>query len=173
MTNTGDNKVARRVFFSFHFDNDYLRTQQVRNMGALEGQPLCTPNAWEEVKRKGKASIEKWIADNMYGKSCVVVLVGSQTASRPWVIHEIIKAWDDKRGVLGIRVDRLLDRNGQTSAQGANPFDSITIGGTTRKLSSVVQLITPTGSDSKAVYASISTGIEKWIEDAIAIRGRN
>ncbi len=173
MTNTGDNKVARRVFFSFHFDNDYWRTQQVRNMGALEGQPLCTPNAWEEVKRKGKASIEKWIADNMYGKSCVVVLVGSQTASRPWVIHEIIKAWDDKRGVLGIRVDRLLDRNGQTSAQGANPFDSITIGGTTRKLSSVVQLITPTGSDSKAVYASISTGIEKWIEDAIAIRGRN
>ena len=173
MTNTGDNKVARRVFFSFHFDNDYWRTQQVRNMGALEGQPLCTPNAWEEVKRKGKASIEKWIADNMYGKSCVVVLVGSQTASRPWVIHEIIKAWDDKRGVLGIRVDRLLDRNGQTSAQGANPFDSITIRGTTRKLSSVVQLITPTGSDSKAVYASISTGIEKWIEDAIAIRGRN
>lgn len=173
MTNTGDNEVARRVFFSFHFDNDYWRTQQVRNMGALEGQPLCTPNAWEEVKRKGKASIEKWIADNMYGKSCVVVLVGSQTASRPWVIHEIIKAWDDKRGVLGIRVDRLLDRNGQTSAQGANPFDSITIGGTTRKLSSVVQLITPTGSDSKAVYASISTGIEKWIEDAIAIRGRN
>ncbi|MFY7924614.1 MAG: TIR domain-containing protein [Aquidulcibacter sp.] len=165
--------MARRVFFSFHFDNDYWRTQQVRNMGALEGQPLCTPNAWEEVKRKGKASIEKWIADNMYGKSCVVVLVGSQTASRPWVIHEIIKAWDDKRGVLGIRVDRLLDRNGQTSAQGANPFDSITIGGTTRKLSSVVQLITPTGSDSKAVYASISTGIEKWIEDAIAIRGRN
>lgn len=173
MANTGEIKVARRVFFSFHFDNDYWRTQQVRNMGALEGQPLCTPNAWEEVKRKGKASIEKWIADNMYGKSCVVVLVGSQTASRPWVIHEIIKAWDDRRGVLGIRVDRLLDRNGQASAAGANPFDSITIGGTTRKLSSVVPLINPAGSDSKAVYASISNGIEKWIEDAIAIRGRN
>lgn len=173
MINTGGFRVARRVFFSFHFDNDYWRTQQVRNMGALEGQPLCTPNAWEEVKRKGRASIEKWIADNMHGKSCVVVLVGSQTASRPWVIHEIVKAWDDRRGVLGIRIDRLLDRNGQTSAAGANPFDSITIGGTTRKLSSMVPLITPTGNDSKAVYASISNGIEKWIEDAIAIRGRN
>ena len=42
----------------------------------------------EEVKRKGKASIEKWIDDNMYGKSCVVVLVGSETANRPWVIRE-------------------------------------------------------------------------------------
>ncbi len=165
--------MARRVFFSFHFDNDYWRTQQVRNMGAIEGQPLCTPNAWEEVKRKGRSSIEKWIADNMHGKSCVVVLVGSQTASRAWVIHEIIKAWDDRRGVLGVRVDRLLDRNGQTSVPGANPFDLITIGGTNKKLSSVVPLINPAGSDSKAVYASIASGIETWIEDAIAIRGRN
>lgn len=173
MKSITENDVARRVFFSFHFDNDYWRTQQIRNMGALEGQALCTPNAWEEVKRKGKASIEKWIADNMYGKSCVVVLVGSQTANRPWVIHEIIKGWDDRKGVLGIRVDRLLDRNSQTSIAGANPFDSITIGGTSNKLSSVVPLITPTGSDSKAVYASISNGIEKWIEDAIAVRNRN
>src|SRR3546814_2030159 len=83
--------MARRVFFSFHFANDFWRTQQVRNIGALEGQSLCTANAWEEVKRKGKASIEKWIDDNMYGKICVVVLVGSETANRPWVIREIVK----------------------------------------------------------------------------------
>ncbi|MBJ9592220.1 TIR domain-containing protein [Burkholderia seminalis] len=165
--------MTRRVFFSFHFDNDYWRTQQIRNMGALEGQSLCTPNAWEEVKRKGNAAIEKWIADNMDGKSCVVVLVGSQTANRPWVQHEIVKAWNDKRGVLGIRVDRLLDRNSQTSAAGANPFDAITFRNSSRKLSSVVPLITPKGNDSKAVYASISNGIEKWIEEAIAIRNRN
>lgn len=165
--------MPRRVFFSFHFDQDHWRTQQVRNMGAVEGQPLCTPNDWEEVKRKGRTSIEKWIADNMHGKSCVVVLVGAQTASRPWVIHEIVKAWDDRRGVLGIRIDRLLDRHGRQSVVGANPFDAITIGGTNRKLSSVAPLVTPAGTDSRAVYASISNGIERWIEDAIAIRGRN
>ena len=35
--------------------------QQVRNMGFfLEGQALCSANDWEEVKRKGDASIEKW-----------------------------------------------------------------------------------------------------------------
>src|SRR3546814_5904094 len=95
--------MARRVFFSFHFANDFWRTQQVRNIGALEGQSLCTANAWEEVKRKGKASIEKWIDDNMYGKSCVVVLVGSETANRPWVIREIVKGWDAGKGVVGIR----------------------------------------------------------------------
>jgi hypothetical protein len=48
-------------------------------------------NDWEEVKRKGSASIEKWIDDQMHGKTCVVVLVGAETANRPWVIHEISK----------------------------------------------------------------------------------
>lgn len=165
--------MARRVFFSFHFDNDYWRTQQVRNIGAVEGQPLCTPNAWEEVKRRGDAAIKKWIDDNMHGKSCVVVLVGSQTASRPWVRHEIIKAWNDGKGVVGIRVDKLLDRNSQTATPGANPFDAITFSNTDRKLSSVAKLVTPTGVDSKATYASIANGIEDWIEEAIAIRNRN
>lgn len=27
--------MARRVFFSFHFDNDFWRVQQVRNINAL------------------------------------------------------------------------------------------------------------------------------------------
>ncbi len=83
--------MARRVFFSFHFANDFWRTQQVRNMNSLEGQALCSANDWEEVKRKGDASIEKWIGDQMHGKTCVVVLVGAETANRPWVIHEIYK----------------------------------------------------------------------------------
>lgn len=43
--------MARRVFFSFHFANDFWRTQQVRQMNSLEGQALCSPNDWEEVKR--------------------------------------------------------------------------------------------------------------------------
>ena len=69
--------MARRVFFSFHFGNDFWRTQQTRNINVLEGQALANPNAWEQVKRTGNASIKKWIDDNMFGKSCVVVLVGS------------------------------------------------------------------------------------------------
>jgi len=34
--------MPRRVFFSFHFGNDFWRTQQVRNMRDLEGQALGT-----------------------------------------------------------------------------------------------------------------------------------
>lgn len=165
--------MARRVFFSFHFNNDYWRTQQVRNIGAIEGQPVCTPNAWEEIKRQGNAAIEKWIDDNLAGKSCVVVLVGSETANRPWVQREIIKGWDAGKGVVGIRINKLLDSSGNSSLAGGNPFDKIGYGTTGRQLSSVVKLINPAGSDSKAVYASIANGIDGWIEDAIAIRKAN
>lgn len=165
--------MARRVFFSFHFDGDFWRTQQVRNIGALEGQTVCTANAWEEVKRKGKDSIEKWIDDNMYGKSCVVVLVGSETADRPWVIREIVKGWDAGKGVVGIRINKLLDSDGKSGSAGGNPFDKINYGSSGKKLSSIVRLIDPSGSDSKSVYASIAAGIEGWIEDAISIRNKN
>jgi len=162
--------MARRVFFSFHFANDFWRTQQVRNINALEGQALCSANDWEEVKRKGDAAIKKWIDDQMYGKSCVVVLVGAETANRPWVLHEISKGWNDKRAVLGIRVDKLLDSNSRPSIAGTNPFSKVTFTGTSRTLAEVAPLKTPAGTDSKAVYASICSDIEAWIEDAIRIR---
>jgi hypothetical protein len=162
--------MPRRVFFSFHFDGDFWRTQQVRNMGALEGQSLCTANAWEEVKRKGNASIERWIEENMHGKSCVVALVGAQTASRPWVVHELSKGWNDGKGVLAIRVDKLLDSNSQASTAGVNPLSKITFTNSQRTLADVAPLKTPAGSDSKAAYASISNNIEAWIEEAIKIR---
>ena len=165
--------MARRVFFSFHFANDFWRTQQVRNINAIEGGQVCTPNAWEEVKRKGDKAIEDWIDDNLHGKSCVVVLVGSKTASRPWVRREIVKGWDAGKGVLGIRINRLLDSSGDASTAGDNPFDLITHGLSGEKLSTIAPLKTPSGADSKAVYASIRDNIGDWIEAAIKIRADN
>jgi hypothetical protein len=164
--------VARRVFFSFHFASDFWRTQQVRNMNALEGQTLCSSNDWEEVKRKGEASIKKWIDAQMVGRTCVVVLVGAHTADRPWVVHEISKGWNDGCGVLGIRIDRLRDSGGQSSAAGVNPFSRVSFTGTNRLLSDVASLKTPSGADSKGVYSSIANNIEAWIEEAIQIRAR-
>ena len=162
--------MARKVFFSFHFNNDFWRTQQVRNMNALEGNPLASANAWEEVKKKGDAAIKKWIDDEMSGRTCAVVLVGSQTASRPWVKYEIEKAWNDNRGVLGIRIHQLLGHDGKSCAAGTSPFELFTLSKGTKNLSSVVPLKNPSGTDSKTVYATIANNIEVWIEEAIKAR---
>lgn len=40
-------------------------------------------NAWEEVKRKGRNAIEKWIEDYMKYLSCAVVFVGAEMAEHP------------------------------------------------------------------------------------------
>ena len=78
-----------------HYANDVMRVQQIRNIGMVEGNSPVSPNEWEQVKRSGDSAIEKWIDDNMKYRSCVVVLIGEETASRPWVKYEIRKAWSD------------------------------------------------------------------------------
>lgn len=157
--------MATSTFTSFHFDRDFWRVQQVRNMGAIEGNQIISPQSWEDVKRKGKAAIEKWIDDEMNGKSAVVVLVGNQTASRPWVKYEIEKAWNDKRPLVGIRIHGLEDTTGKTDTQGSDPFASIkTTAGVA--LSTYITLHAPTGSNSKAVYKNISDNLATWVANA-------
>jgi|HubBroStandDraft_6_1064221.scaffolds.fasta_scaffold33397_2 hypothetical protein len=160
--------VARKVFYSFHYDNDCWRTQQIRNIGFIDGSRPVTANAWEAVKRGGDSAVEKWIADQLVGRSCTVVLVGADTANRKWVLHEIVESWNAKKGIVGIRVNRLKDSSGHQSSAGANPFDSVTVGG--KPLSSVVKLYSPTSQISTEAYAAITNGISNWIEEAIEIR---
>ena len=164
--------MARKVFFSFHFKNDHSRTQQVRNMNALEGNSAVTANKWAEIQKSGDAAIRKWISDNLSGKSCLVVLVGSDTSSRPWVKYEIKKAWEDGKGVLGIHINGLKDLDGNTSTKGSNPFSNIKVNedGKLVSIGGIPPMKIPSGNTSKEKYASIKDNIESWIEDAIATR---
>jgi hypothetical protein len=94
--------MARKVFFSFHYKPDHWRASQVRNMGIIEGDAPVSDNDWEKVTKGGDVAIKKWINDQMLGKSCAVVLIGAATAGRKWINYELIKAWDDNKGVFGI-----------------------------------------------------------------------
>jgi hypothetical protein len=66
--------MSRKVFYSFHFDNDNWRAGQVRNMGVVEGNQPVSGNKWEEIKQS-EASIKRWIDDNLKDKSCLIVLI--------------------------------------------------------------------------------------------------
>lgn len=163
-TSTKDKNMAKvPVFYSFHFDNDVMRVQQVRNIGCIEGNAPTTPNEWEQLKRTGKKAVENWIDQNMKYKRCIIVLIGSDTAGRTWVEHEIIKAWNDGKALLGIHIHNLkCPRNG-TSRKGRNPFDLIKFEDG-RKLSSVVPSYDPSSINA---YGEISSNISSWIDHAI------
>lgn len=162
--------MARRAFYSFHYKPDNWRAAQVRNVGTIEGNRPASDNDWESVTKGGDDAIKRWIADQMYGRSCTVVLVGSNTADRKWINYEIVKSWDEGMGVVGIHVHGLKDSNQQTSPMGANPFDYIGYAKTGRKLSSVARCYNPAGSTSQERYDWISRHLENAVEEAIRIR---
>jgi hypothetical protein len=153
----------RKVFYSFHFGNDVMRVQQIRNMGVIEGNTPVSPNDWEEVKKKGDASIKKWINDNMSGKSCVVVLIGKETHERPWVKYEIKKAWEDGKALLGVHIHNLNCPNNGKCNKGKNPFDDITFKRGEKVIKPLVY--DPKASDA---YNDIDQNLADWIEAAIA-----
>ena len=49
----------------------------------------------------------------MRGRTCTIVLVGAETANRKWINYEIVKSWDDRLGVVGIRIHGLKNRAGE------------------------------------------------------------
>lgn len=160
--------MARRVFYSFHFDNDNWRANQVRNMGVVEGNQEATGNEWEEVKKGGDRAIQKWINDNLDRRTCTIVLIGSKTANRKWINYEIEKSWNDGKGILGINIHNLKGNNSEQDTKGANPFDYVSID--KKKLSSIVKVYDPPFKTSTYVYANIRDNIAEWIEKAIEIR---
>ena len=162
--------MARRVFYSFHYQPDHWRAAMVRNIGSIEGNRPATDNGWEAVKRGGDAAIKKWIADQMQYRSCTVVLVGRNTANRKWINHEIVESWNDGMGVVGIHVHGLEDSNGKISQKGQNPFEFITYGNPKRKLSSTVKCFNPAGRSSKERYGWITRHLANAVEEAIRIR---
>ena len=165
--------IKHRAFYSFHYLPDNWRASTVRNIGAIEGNKPAPDNDWENVKKSGDAVIKRWIADQMKGRSCTVVLVGSNTAGRKWINHEIIKSWDNCMGVVGIHIHGLKDSEGKISAKGKNPFDLIDYGYTKKKLSSIVKCYDPAGSNSQERYDWIKRHLANAVAEANAIRKNN
>lgn len=165
----------RRVFYSFHYQPDSWRASQVRNIGVVEGNQPASDNDWETVKGGGDAEIKRWIDNQMRGRSCTVVLVGSSTAARKWINYEIHKSLENNMGLVGIHIHGLKDKSGSTSPSGSNPFDSIMVRrentlSLPTTLSLYVNCYHPQGNNSRDKYNWIKGNISEIIEKSISQR---
>ena len=165
--------TKRQVFYSFHYQPDSWRASEVRKIGMVEGNNPVSDNDWETITEGGDEAIKRWINSQMNYRSCAVVLVGSNTANRRWINYEIIKAWNDNKGVVGIHIHGLKNKEGDTSRKGDNPFDYIEDEDSGKRLSSIAKCYNPQGSNSREVYAWISKHLSNVVEEAIQIRGMN
>ncbi len=156
--------MAKTVFYSFHFTRDVHRVQLVKNINALEGQPILNSQQWETVRRGGTPAIQKWIDGEMAYKRAVVVLIGKDTAGRPWVKYEIQKAWSMEKPLVGIRIHGLSSM-GAVDSIGGDPFAIAGLSG--------VPIYDPTvrnwqgGIDSQATYRALATNIEQWVSQGV------
>lgn len=162
--------MSRKVFYSFHFTPDSWRASQVRNIGIVEGNQPVSDNDWEDVKKGGDDAIQKWINNQLHGRSCTIVLIGKNTAGRKWIKYEIEKSWNDGKGVVGIYVHNLKNANSEQTSKGNNPFDDFTMKRDGKKLSSIAKVYDPPYSNSTDVYGYIKNNLESWVEEAISIR---
>jgi hypothetical protein len=76
---------------------------------------------YEEAKRQGQEAIRRMILRHLQGTTVTVVLIGNQTAYRPWVQYEVAESVRKGNGLLGIYIHHLQDRWGYTSAPGPKP----------------------------------------------------
>ena len=160
--------MARRTFFSFHYKPDNWRASQVRNMGVIEGNAPVSDNKWETITGGGDKAIEAWINGQLEGKSCSILLIGTNTAGRKWINYEIRRSWSSGKGLLGIYIHNLKNADGNQSTKGRNPFDDTKIGDTL--LSSIVKAYDSRYSSSEYVYDDIKENLASWVEEAISIR---
>jgi hypothetical protein len=118
--------MARRVFFSFHYERDVWRAGVVRNSwvtkGDREAAGFWDAGIWEEAKKKGDAAIKTMINNALKNTSVTAVLIGNQTANREYVKYEIAQSIARGNGVLGVRIEKIENSKGETDEAGANPL---------------------------------------------------
>ncbi|HEX5236571.1 MAG TPA: TIR domain-containing protein [Silvibacterium sp.] len=114
--------MARRVFFSFHYERDAQRASVVRNHAVTkeheEAAGYVDKADWESIEKQGDATIKKWIAEQLKGTSVTVVLIGPETSSRRWVKYELQESYSKGNGLLGVTLHNIKDFNGKTDTAG-------------------------------------------------------
>lgn len=157
--------MARKVFFSFHYERDAWRAGQVRNCNLLPSDDqfgFVDSVEWESIRRQGDAAIKKWIDEQLRYTSVSVVLIGSETALRPWVQHEILRSWNRGNGVVGVRIHNIKDQKSTVDTFGSDPFYQFTLPDGTR-LCDVCKTYDWVADDGR-------NNLGRWCEEAAVIR---
>ena len=131
----GSSPKNRRVFFSFHYDNDIFRVDQIRNFWSSQvslsnrygnvTRGVFDASIQEKSKRDRDESLKQLIRDNMNNTSVTCILAGSETCYRRWVRYEIAQSVIHKNALLVVYVHEVFDSNGMISKGGLNPLDFI------------------------------------------------
>ena len=120
--------MARRVFFSFHYQDVIdFRANVVRNHWLTKADRddagFFDASVWETAKRTSPLAVKRLINKEIQNTTVTAVLIGSETYSRRWVRYELIKSMARNNKILGVHLNRIEDKNQKKKRLGPNPFD--------------------------------------------------
>ena len=116
--------MARRVFFSFHYQRDVWRINQIRNIPNITGVAaagFADASLWEKARSTGDAAIKSLINNGLKNTSVTVIFVGYGTAGRKYIEYEIDQSIARGNGIVAVQIHHLKDRNGDVNSPGAIP----------------------------------------------------
>ena len=148
--------MARRVFFSFHYQRDIFRVNQVRSIPNIIGSAAAgfqDSSLWEDAETRGERAIKTLIDKGLENTSVTVVFVGKMTAGRKYVEYEIDRSIARGNGLIAVRIHHLRDHRGDVDPAGAIPSRITSHGYSAYK------------------YTNHSS-LEQWIEAAARAAGR-
>lgn len=157
--------MASRVFFSYHFQRDAWRANQVRQSWVTktdrEAAGFFDAADQEEVQRTTDKAIKRWIDQQLQHTSVTAVLIGRETADREYVRYEIERSFERGNALLGIWIHNLKNRSRQTDHPGDNPLDDYVVetGSMRTRLSDLFPTYDWMGDDGQRNVAD-------WIEES-------
>src|SRR5439155_10357404 len=122
--------MARRVFFSFHYQDVIdFRANVVRQHWVTkpdrEAAGFFDASIWETAKKTGSLAVKRLITSGLDGTSVTCVLIGSQTYARPWVRYEILKSFRKGNSMLAVHINSIRGRDQATKQNGPNPLSFV------------------------------------------------
>jgi len=114
----------RKVFFSFHYQRDIWRVNQIRNIPkiiSVAAAGFQDASIWEKARKKSDEAIKLLINKGLEGTSVTVVCIGSKTAGRRYINYEIARSLERGNGLIGIQIHHLMNENEDTDVPGEIP----------------------------------------------------
>ncbi len=116
--------MARRTFFSFHYQRDIWRVNQIRNIPNITkcaAAGFQDASLWEEAKSKSDTAIKQLIDDGLENTTVTVIMIGAKTSGRKYINYEINQSLERGNGLVGMQIHHLKDENSNSDSVGTIP----------------------------------------------------
>lgn len=122
--------MARRTFFSFHYEPDVWRAWNVRNSWVVKpddqvDRGFFDSSVFEAAKKESDDSLKAFLRQGLENTSVTCVLAGASTWRRRWVRYEIARSVVKGNGLLTVHIHGVKNSDGEIAAKGADPLAQI------------------------------------------------